>query len=346
MAPGTRTRASDDELNPMRGLTFIEGRAEENRFTNQRNFLAVQSALHRGDTEVLLHNRSTFDPASYYKALNRWSEGPDPADSYTQFFRGDIPRGGAGGYMEDEDIESRVRALLNPEPPWEGFEIEDGQIIGVGGFGVVMKARVTYTNGIQRMVVFKISKTPGANDAEELAAEREFNERYRGAAHTVQLLDLVAEAEENQGNAFTQDETKAFDEAELGVLVLEYAPCKDLYHIVQLIVRHKLEIPDSVLWNFWLCCGYPVFVPLRSLFPTDVCYSRQNARFCQLPRICEAGRARLRDLVGNGGAKPQRDCRLHQEPCSEPSRSLRPLLDQRCVNVLIAGLLLRGTNLS
>ncbi|KAJ4311404.1 hypothetical protein N0V84_010457 [Fusarium piperis] len=221
----------------------------DNRLLHLRNEMALQSAIIRGDTEVLLHNYLIV-LEEYWKRIRhsnlRLNKRYNFRYSKTRL-ESRIP--------EHLDAATARRGIDDVQ--WKGFRFEFIKILAVGGHGYVSLWRVWFEDGSSKKVVIK-RDLRGYFAVDD---ESYFHLRYAGAEHTSQVLDLHAEAMEIQDQVRLRNPLARlryrngayFNARSLKLIVFEYMDHGDLYHVLTLAGHNKVQFLDRTLWGIWEC---------------------------------------------------------------------------------------------
>lgn len=222
--------------------------------TRARNLFAINSALIRGDTSVVLYDWDHIpqneicripladqeirkQDTEYFPVLINPSRNPDPS--------GDL----------QADARRKIESMQ-----WKGLKFKFVKVIAEGGHGYVSLWDVTFDDGSTRRVVIKKGKKD--SDSFDHAKEASFHLRYDGAEHTTQVIKLDHESaairkamkNENPTAANNFTEGGRWDAAKLKCVVFEYAPYGDVSGLMRNMATTKQKFPNSVLWGILECC--------------------------------------------------------------------------------------------
>lgn len=223
-----------------------------------KNFLAIQSALIRGDRDVTLDNTSRILPEDCDE-LGLPYDSPDmPQD---QSFECPFADDYSESHSNDTDQPSLVGdhiELLN----WDGFRLEWVKVLGQGGFGIATLWNAIFDDQSSMKVVIKIPIR--ANGTFE--GELDWHLRYGGASHITQSLNLQEIADNvrrriDRGHMINRG--VRFDQKDLDILVLEYAEHGCLFDIMSKASYFGVRFSNKVLWEIWECCkflGIPISI--------------------------------------------------------------------------------------
>ncbi|KAL9480448.1 hypothetical protein ACSS6W_005234 [Trichoderma asperelloides] len=214
-----------------------------------KNFLAIQSALIRGDRDVTLDNTSRILPEDCDE-LGLPYDSPDmPQD---QSFECPFADDYSESHSNDTDQPSLVGdhiELLN----WDGFRLEWVKVLGQGGFGIATLWNAIFDDQSSMKVVIKIPiRANGTFEGEEL----DWHLRYGGASHITQSLNLQEIADNvrrriDRGHMINRG--VRFDQKDLDILVLEYAEHGCLFDIMSKASYFGVRFSNKVLWEIWEC---------------------------------------------------------------------------------------------
>lgn len=214
-----------------------------------KNYLAVQSALIRGDSHVTLDNTSrilshdcdTFALPYEHLDMPQGQEFEYPfADDYSESRSNNTDQPSiVGDYIE----------LFN----WDGFRLEWIKVLGQGGFGMATLWNVIFDDESSMKAVIKIPIHMNGTFRDEL----DWHLRYRGASHVTQSLDLQEIADNfrrRMNREYLINRGIRFDQKQLNILVLEYAEHGCLFDIMSKASYFDVHFSNKVLWEIWECC--------------------------------------------------------------------------------------------
>lgn len=226
----------------------------ENNLLDWRNMMALQSAIVRGETEVLFHNCPVV-PEVYWEKVRYRDRQLNKR--YNFHYRTTKPQ-----KIPQHVDDSAARRGID-DVKWKGFRFEFLEILAAGGHGYASLWRVWFEDGSSKKVVIK--RSLGGNFDYE--GESHFHLRYAGAEHTSQVLDLHAEAmkiqnEVRQRNPLARLRYRNgsdFNAASLELIVFEFMEHGDLGKVLTLASQMDVQFPDRTLWGIWECRMYPPF---------------------------------------------------------------------------------------
>jgi hypothetical protein len=135
---------------------------------------------------------------------------------------------------------------------WNGFRLHWVKIIGRGGLGLATLWEAEFEDGHRQLVVIKMDMS---KNKAKMSLEASWNERYRGASHIMQAVDLNKLAEQHRHeNRFRGGYD--FDPNKFNVLVLEYAQYGSLLDLLIKASYYNIHFSNKVLWQIWGCCKY------------------------------------------------------------------------------------------
>ncbi|KAI9171848.1 hypothetical protein HJFPF1_01339 [Paramyrothecium foliicola] len=251
------TEDSDPIQRLCANLRVIKRQVKSHELTQSRNRHALQAALIRGDKNVLLDgtSRITSDLTKGIRVpftINDKYGHPQ----FVKWLAYHKPhRAGDTNYPD------YLREILQADPScvWDGFELAFLKVVGSGGYGLATLWEVTFEDDSRLKVVMKSNQE--SDGPFEPSMEAAWHNRYRNAAHTVQIVDLAARVVKVRA-ALTQanlpwkirgNERVTFVPELQQVMVLEYAEHGSLYHCAARIHNNIPKIPDKQLWQLWEC---------------------------------------------------------------------------------------------
>jgi hypothetical protein len=226
----------------------------EDCLIGQRNIHAIQSALIRGDEEVVLFNWNSIPPQLWQDLhLSQHHIGQKAVYPFTAFAPRDAPCDPRGNLSQDarNSIEKKR---------WSGLKFKFIKVLAEGGHGYATLWDVVFEDTSVRRVVIKRAIDPSTN-AFDPQAEAMFHLRYDGAQHTTQVIDLHREVVAirtdmlNRGT-FTHSafrNGKEWKAEKQNCVVFEYMKFGDMVNIMQTVTTRKVQIPAQVLWGIWEC---------------------------------------------------------------------------------------------
>ncbi|KAH7153159.1 hypothetical protein EDB81DRAFT_447949 [Dactylonectria macrodidyma] len=230
-------------------LDVIQRLSPAHYLDQYRNERAVQSAILRGDEEVILTNTSTLAGLKEPRYVHPpYIHQRNPYEVKFRELR--------SPESEDGLTENDIRERLDRE--WKGFRLEFLKILGTGGLGSGTLWKVHLEGGVTKQVVIKVPKTEESYSEEE----SEWHKRYEGSRHTVQYVDLAKMASDardaykakypdmpcqyDRGSDFISDEATG--------MPLEFMSRGDLFRIMKTASTKRLKrFPDKALWGIWEC---------------------------------------------------------------------------------------------
>ncbi|KAM0199864.1 hypothetical protein ACHAPI_002962 [Fusarium lateritium] len=232
-------------------LPFIERQQKiDDVKISERNILAVQSAIIRGDTSVTLYNWDGIP-------LNRWPEIQRYLDDIERVEIQNFDIFGPSGPKDPHGfLAVDVRDTVEYEN-WAGLDFKFNKILAQGGHGFISLWDVTFDDGSSRKVVIK----KGVSSCFSAESEMEFHLRYNRAEHTTQVVDLHREAQKIHAKMRKTDPlakskiTKGppWNAKKLNCAVFEYAPYGDVYRLMENASEKKAQFTNQVLWGIWEC---------------------------------------------------------------------------------------------
>ncbi|KAF4450752.1 hypothetical protein F53441_6195 [Fusarium austroafricanum] len=235
------------------GLNFQEHQQQRGHCKiKKRNFLTIQSALIRGDTEVTLYNRDPLERI-------RWEDYKRAGN--------DINQVEALGFQVWKDRDKEIEPLSDTleqdaqryiqNRHWYGLRFKFVKVLARGGHGYVSLWDVIFDDNSVKRVVIKKGLSPAFRPIEE----SRFHLRYQRAEHTTQVINLNHEArvvheKMRAGGLFYPSnitQGNLWDAARQKCVVFEYAPWGDMVDILTKVAMRKVHFPDQVLWGIWEC---------------------------------------------------------------------------------------------
>jgi hypothetical protein len=135
---------------------------------------------------------------------------------------------------------------------WNGFRLHWIKIIGKGGLGLATLWEAEFEDRHRQLVVIKMDMS--MNRA-KMSLEASWHERYQGASHIMQAVDLNKLAEQHRYKNRFRDGYD-FDPNKFNVLVLEYAQYGNLLDLLVKASYYNIHFSNKVLWQIWGCCKY------------------------------------------------------------------------------------------
>ncbi|KAG5790434.1 hypothetical protein H9Q69_010516 [Fusarium xylarioides] len=220
----------------------------------QRNVHAMQSALIRGDEEVILFNWNSIPPRLWQGLhLTQNHIGQAAVGHFTDFAPRNAPCDPLGNLSRDarNSIENKR---------WHGMKFKFIKVLAEGGHGYATLWDVVFEDKSVRRVVIKRAINP-LTKAFDPHEEARFHLRYDGAQHTTQVIDLYREAmairtRMIKNGTFTHSAVrpgKEWKAEEQNCVVFEYMKFGDMVNIMQIVGTRKVQIPAQVLWGIWEC---------------------------------------------------------------------------------------------
>ncbi|RSM10204.1 hypothetical protein CDV31_007280 [Fusarium ambrosium] len=221
----------------------------DNRTLHRRNILAVQSAIIRGDTEVLLHNWSVI-PASCWEKVRHDNRHLNKTYKFPYSERRLVKR-------VPPHLDDATARLGIDDVQWRGLRFEFIKILACGGHGYVSLWRVWFEDGSSKKVVIK--RALNSHFTPEL--ESRYHLRYAGAEHTCQILDLHTEAMRIQDQVRQRNPLARlryrngsyFDAESLELIVFEFMEHGDMSKLLAKAGHEIVYFSDRALWGIWEC---------------------------------------------------------------------------------------------
>ncbi|KAF4497508.1 hypothetical protein FAGAP_6347 [Fusarium agapanthi] len=221
----------------------------------ERNFHAVQSALIRGDEEVILYNWNLF-PRDLWQHVYPWDQYPIGQEKivyFTNFPKRDAPCDPHG--LLSQDSRNKIE-----NKRWDGMKFKFIKVLAQGGHGYATLWEVVFEDKSVKRVVIKRAIDPLTN-AFDPQEEAEFHLRYDGAQHTTQVIDLhreVVDIRTRMLNSGTYPDSamrlgRQWRAEGQKCVVFEYMKFGDMVNIMQMVSTRNVQIPAQVLWGIWEC---------------------------------------------------------------------------------------------
>ncbi|KAF5657854.1 hypothetical protein FHETE_10185 [Fusarium heterosporum] len=217
---------------------------------SDRNVLAIQSAIIRGDPTVTLYNWTSITPG-IWDLVQRNLENVE---------RIDIQRfnifGPSGPNDPQNLLAGDARDAIGFEK-WAGLRFQFEKVLATGGHGYVSLWNILFDDNSSRKVVIKKALSSAFVPEKESA----FHLRYSRADHTTQIIDLNYEAKLVHKKMRETDplaESKIrkgteWNATNLRCVVFEYAPYGDVYRLMEEVGQKKAQFTNQVLWGIWEC---------------------------------------------------------------------------------------------
>jgi hypothetical protein len=218
---------------------------------SERNKLAIQSAIIRGDTSVTLYNWDGIPMQIWPDIQGHLSEIDRVEIQHFDIFGPSGPKDPHG--LLANDVQDTVEYET-----WAGLDFRFDKILAQGGHGFVSLWDVTFDDRSSRKVVIK----KGVSSCFSAESEMEFHLRYNRAEHTTQVVDLHREAQKIQAEMRKADPLARrqfsrgaeWNAKKLNCAVFEYAPYGDVYRFMENVREKKAQFTNQVLWGIWECC--------------------------------------------------------------------------------------------
>ncbi|KAF4981242.1 hypothetical protein FZEAL_2930 [Fusarium zealandicum] len=250
---------------PSRSICSDLSDVTETQFTNRRNRMAVESALIRGESRVVLHNRSLISQREIWDHIRFYGD-----DDHEKAIIVD--------YANEADPQKKAHTVPPFEAKqgladvqWIGFKLQFIKVLAAGGHGYVALWRVWFEDGSSRKVVIK----RGLYNWFKAEDEASFHQRYDGADHTTQIVNLNDQAlkiqddfrRKNPLTPLKYRNGSSFDAEEMNLIVFEFLDYGDMHSILTKAAHKKEQFSAKALWGIWEClvrgiavCAYgPVF---------------------------------------------------------------------------------------
>ncbi|WZH39375.1 hypothetical protein QYS62_000292 [Fusarium acuminatum] len=217
---------------------------------SERNKLAIQSAIIRGDTSVTLYNWDGIPMQIWPDIQGHLSEIDRVEIQHFDIFGPSGPKDPHG--LLANDVQDTVEYET-----WAGLDFRFDKILAQGGHGFVSLWDVTFDDRSSRKVVIK----KGVSSCFSAESEMEFHLRYNRAEHTTQVVDLHREAQKIQAEMRKADPLARrqfsrgaeWNAKKLNCAVFEYAPYGDVYRFMENVREKKAQFTNQVLWGIWEC---------------------------------------------------------------------------------------------
>ncbi|KFA74085.1 hypothetical protein S40288_03820 [Stachybotrys chartarum IBT 40288] len=241
---GGQARGTYNRLNLIR----VDVAPLDAKLQDIRNFVTIQSAILRGEEDVTLLNADRI-PDNLIRSLRvPWSlahnveseYSPPWAEWHDSSARG--PRAHpSNGYFRE----------FKKHNTFAHLDLKYQGILGQGGFGFVTRWRATFADGTG--LDFALKSGPNFDLTYNAAGERWWHDRYKGATHTVQTVDLeaiAAEKRERAGVGRAQG-VESFNPLRYNALFLEFADQGDFESIVAKIHHDGILVTNRIAWHIW-----------------------------------------------------------------------------------------------
>lgn len=242
--------------------------AKQTRLKDLRNKLAARHALMRGETRVTLlwDDKPSISLINYVRERVAYDDDAGPQFSfgpgYGHFWN---PRRGMVTEAVPDLLPRQLARKWPGETTWDGFRLRMRKILGQGGFGVASLWEAVFEDGKKRRVVLKMP-LPGRGEIQD---ELSWHERYFGASHVVQAIDLNRIVERKRAVAGSASRERIRGERfccqRLNVLVLEYVKYGTFFDLMARASYYRTNFNNKVLWQIWDCREYR---PLTSNSPS------------------------------------------------------------------------------
>lgn len=217
-----------------------------------RNLQAVQGALLRGDTEVVLLNESKIS-SNIWDCVREVHDRDLGLRARYDKHHGIFAGRNAMSERKEEKKEAREIGRVN----WRGFKLDFVKMLGGGGVGFAALYTVTFEGGETKQIVIKHGRT----ELWDSDLEAEFHLRYDGNPHVMRCLHLnqmaITKGRDYKNRypsahlKYTNGET--FDSMKLDVLVLEFAHFGDMSTLMAKLDKNNVVMSTRVLWGIWEC---------------------------------------------------------------------------------------------
>lgn len=236
----------------------------DNRLVHWRNIMALQCAILRGETEVLIHNYSDAFQG-YWDSVRHNNYRLNKRYEYS-YAKSRLKR------RIPENVDAATARSGIDDVQWNGFRFEFIKILAAGGHGYVSLWRVWFEDGSSKKVVIK----RGLGRHFVVDDETYFHLRYAGAEHTSQIVDLHAEAmmiqdQVRQRNPLARLRYRNgsnFNARSLQLIVFEYMDHGDLKDVLTRAGHNQVQFLDRTLWGIWECRMSP---PLHTCVLILIC---------------------------------------------------------------------------
>ncbi|KAK5992904.1 hypothetical protein PT974_06329 [Cladobotryum mycophilum] len=221
-------------------VEVLQRRTSFQDYEGLRNMLAYQSALIRGDKEVVLDN--AWELSADQEEDIRVPFYPDrhPQDKDYRWSFGHSYREGRGHQSSSRDEVGELPTRVGQGPRR-------------GGFGIATLWDVIYDDGSKQKVVIKIP-----NSGTDITPEAKWHWRYSGASHVVQPVHVQGNARKIRANRPLDLETDEAAGAEFrpneeNVVVLEFAEHGNFFEMMAKASYFNIHFSNRVLWEIWEC---------------------------------------------------------------------------------------------
>lgn len=231
-----------------------------------RNYVTIQSAILRGEEDVVLLNADRI-PDSLIRSLRvPWSLAHNVESEYNPPWaeRHDSSASGPKAHPPNDYFRE-----FKKHNTFAHLELKYQGILGQGGFGLVTRWRATFADDTG--LDFALKSGPNFNLTYNAAGERWWHDRYKGATHTVQTVDLEAIAAEKRERAGVGRArgVESFNPLRYNALFLEFADQGDFESIVAKIHHGGILVTNRIAWHIWENREKPSSAPILPLsFPS------------------------------------------------------------------------------
>ncbi|PHH83706.1 hypothetical protein CDD82_4668 [Ophiocordyceps australis] len=247
------------------GIERFRRSDELKRLATLRNVMTMQSALIRGDDEVVLEGPESFHEDNILKRVRKLPSNVKRGMQYAKWWRPTqttylVEDGWDRGLKRGRQLTS-VPVLVPEGRTWDGLKLHWIKVLGTEGSGIVTLWEAVFENGERVKVVIKMAI--GGNVYFDSRRKLGWHQRYGRSRHTVQALDLpMMVAKRRLPQTVGSDgkpelpflyNPEPFNDAKLNVLTLEHMDQGSLYEMMVLASRKGIRFSNKVLWEMWEC---------------------------------------------------------------------------------------------
>lgn len=258
------------------GLDYTLLDAPDNKYRSMRNCYTVQSAVIRGDRKCSIFNQAGLNRDEF----NRIRFVSGPADKRHFWEQGVVKW--KDKYSSGREEATPSHNTVRSDVPfavvqnWFGFQLRFVKVLGIGGFGAATLWEVEFEDRSSMLVVIKMPRVIEKNTRSGFNAQHEgkWHDRYDGAAHTVQSIDLDAIASRKRNRVLFDNHFNItllrfrsghpLQARSRNMLVLEYACWGDLYGLVGKAYHENKVFLNRNFWQIWECCETASPYPQRA----------------------------------------------------------------------------------
>ncbi|KAJ6443059.1 hypothetical protein O9K51_04238 [Purpureocillium lavendulum] len=248
---------------PINHFTFLtNGRrvatltVEQTAIKDVRNKLSAMFAVARGDNSVVLEwdTNPSDDLVAHVKKRVPYDRNGPPDASYGQDYASLWEPNEHGDNHGIAELPRELARYWPKHTVWDGFHLRWIKILGKGGFGYATLWEASFEDGTTKKVVIKIPN-PGASG--DIADELAWHEKYFGASHTVQALNLNHFVMHKRNSGATDGRPRisgpTFHAPTLNAMTLEYAEHGNLFDLLAKGSYLGAVYSNKMLWMLWEC---------------------------------------------------------------------------------------------